>query len=200
MISEPAILRGSNPRAARRKQASPGLRVELLPCAWLTVQWHLPALPSPTPLDLMYTTQLLLLVPKHPGQKQLLFLASKALPVKDSYSETSLSMELSHPTLQKEKKLTSYTMLMLSSLSSGHDTPLPLVNSSMSPRVPFFTCTPCLPGPNTQAFLLRWKPKPPFVQGLCSSCLPPPPHPPPPFAVPAHIWVAKLKICILRET
>lgn len=65
---------------------APGLRIELLACAWLTTLWHLLALPSPIPLDLVRTTQLQLLVPKHPGQKQLLILASKALPVKDSRS------------------------------------------------------------------------------------------------------------------
>lgn len=147
MISESALLRGSNPCAVRRKQAGP------LPCSYLTMLWHLLALPSPTPLDLMYTTQLLLLAPKHPGQKQFLILVSKALPVKDPCSKHLRPRGSPTPPSKEKKKTPGFIQNANAIMSSGHGT-VAMCKLVCGALVPFFTCTACLPHPNTQAFLL----------------------------------------------
>lgn len=183
MVSESTFLRGSNPRAARRKQVGPGLRIELL-LMFLSDHAVAPAGP-PQPCSFRFEVYHSTAAPgtKTPGTK-----AAPLPSIQGSSCQGSLLIHIfAHgvlPPHPPKQTAPSYKMLMLSSLSSGHSTVLPFVSLSMRPRVPSLMCTPCLLGPNTQALLLCWKPKPYFVQGLCS--LPAYLHPPP-LAVP-HGW------------
>lgn len=114
-----------------------------------------------------------------------------------SLLETSSPKGFSHPTFKRKKKkhLASYKMLMPSCLQ---DTVLlPCVSWSVEPWFPFSRAHPaCL--------ILTHRPS--SSDGSPSHLLSRafalflPMSPPPPLAVPAHIWVAKLRICIHRET